>query len=82
MQPTSRFDAITLQLHALIADLSWRIQMLEADIREEESKARNTDPSSPGYPMLAQTMRTRRDNLRASVALLEARLPAGLSRAA
>ncbi|QPF89898.1 hypothetical protein [Bradyrhizobium commune] len=82
MQPASRFDTTFLHLDALISDLQWRIQMLDADIREEEDKAGNADPGSATYSMLAQTMRTRRDNLRASIALLEDRLPADHAQAA
>jgi hypothetical protein len=75
MHPTSRFDATaSLQLHALISDLHWRARMLEADIQEEERKAGNADPRSPTYPMLALTLRTRLDNLRVSIAVLESRL--------
>ncbi|WP_441237524.1 hypothetical protein [Bradyrhizobium sp. 930_D9_N1_4] len=76
MQSTSRFEATaSLQLHALIADLNWRLQMLEGDIAEEERNARNDDPGSPTYSMLALTLRARRDNLRTSIAVLEARIP-------
>ncbi|MDN4986658.1 hypothetical protein QY049_26215 [Bradyrhizobium sp. WYCCWR 13022] len=85
MQSTSRFEATaSLQLHALISDLHWRIQMLESDIAEEERNAGNADPGSPTYSMLAQALRARRDNLRTSVALLEARVEraAQMSRAA
>jgi hypothetical protein len=85
MQSTSRFEATaSLQLHALISDLHWRIQMLDADIAEEERSSGNADPGSQTYSMLAQTLRARRDNLRTSIALLEARVerPAELSRAA
>ncbi|MDA9437628.1 hypothetical protein XH98_00560 [Bradyrhizobium sp. CCBAU 51745] len=85
MQSTSRFEATaSLQLHALISDLHWRIQMLDGDIAEEERNAGNADPRSPTYSMLALNMRERRDNLRTSVALLEARIErtAQLSRAA
>jgi len=85
MQSTSRFETIaSLQLHALISDLNWRIQMLDGDIAEEEREARNADPGSPTYSMLAQALRARRDNLRTSIALLEARVErtAELSRAA
>ena len=85
MQSTSRFEATaSLQLHALISDLHWRIQMLDADIAEEERNAGNADPRSPTYSMLAQALRARRDNLRTSIALLEARVErtAQLSRAA
>jgi hypothetical protein len=69
----SRFEATaSLQLHALISDLHWRIQMLDSDIAEEERASGNADPLSPTYSMLAQALRARRDNLRTSVALLEA----------
>jgi hypothetical protein len=74
MQSTSRFEATaSLQLHALISDLQWRIQMLEGDIAEEERQSGNADPGSSSYSMLALTLRARRDNLRTSVALLELR---------
>jgi hypothetical protein len=75
MQSTSRFDAnASLQLHALISDLHWRVQMLGADIQEEERKAGNADPGSATYSTLALTLRARMDNLRASIAMLERRL--------
>ncbi|SFI47228.1 hypothetical protein [Bradyrhizobium sp. Gha] len=75
MQATSRFEATaSLQLHALISDLHWRVRMLEGDIDEEERNAGTTDPGSPTYSMLAQALRARRDNLRISIALLEARI--------
>ena len=74
MQSTSRFEATaSLQLHALISDLHWRIQMLDSDIAEEERNAGNADPGSATYSMLALALRARRDNLRTSIALLEAR---------
>jgi len=85
MQSTSRFEATaSLQLHALISDLNWRIQMLESDIAEEERNTGNAVPGSPTYSMLALTLRARRDNLRTSIAVLEARVErtAGLQRAA
>jgi hypothetical protein len=81
----SRFEATaSLQLHALISDLNWRIQMLEADIAEEERNAGNADPGSSTYSMLALTLRARRDNLLTSIALLEGRVERtrGLSQAA
>ena len=85
MQSTSRFETIaSLQLHALISDLNWRIQMLDGDIAEEERSSGNADPRSPTYSMLAQALRARRDNLRTSIAWLEVRVEraAELSRAA
>jgi len=75
MQSPSRFEAIaSLQLHALISDLQWRIQMLEGDIAEEERATGNDDPGSATYSMLALTLRGRRDNLRTSIAMLEGRI--------
>ncbi|MBR0967709.1 hypothetical protein JQ554_26560 [Bradyrhizobium diazoefficiens] len=75
MQPMSRFEAtIPTQLHALISDLRWRTQMLDADILEEERKAGISDPKDLAYPLLAQNLRARRDNLQMSIAILESRL--------
>ena len=75
MQPTSRFEAtIPTQLHALISDLRWRTQMLDADILEEERKAGISDPKNLAYPMLALNLRARRDNIRMSITILESRL--------
>lgn len=74
MQSTSRFEATaSLQLHALISDLHWRVQMLESDIAEEERNAGNADPGSATYSMLALALRARRDNLLTSIALLQGR---------
>ena len=85
MQSTSRFEATaSLQLHALISDLHWRVQVIEADIAEEERNTGNADPGSSAYSMLALTLRARRDNLKTSITLLEVRVEraAGLQRAA
>jgi hypothetical protein len=75
MQPISRFEAtIPTQLHALISDLRWRTQMLDADILEEERRAGISDPTNLAYPMLALNLRARRDNIRLSITILESRL--------
>jgi hypothetical protein len=77
MQPMSRLEATaTTQLRALIADLRWRVQLLDADIKEEERKTGVFDPASLAYPILALTLRGRRDNLQATVATLQRRLEA------
>jgi hypothetical protein len=77
MQTLSRFDASTpTQLHALISDLKWRVQLLDSDISDEEKKANVSDPAALAYPMLALTLRTRRDNLVATIATLKTRLDA------
>jgi hypothetical protein len=75
MQPMSRFEAtVPTQLHALISDLRWRTQMLDADILEEERKAGISDPKNLAYPLLALNLRARRDNLQTSITILENRL--------
>ncbi len=51
MQPTSCFEATaTTQLHALISDLRWRIQLLDADIPEEEAQGRRFQRHRPRLP--------------------------------
>ena len=75
MHPTSRFEAtMPTQLHALISDLRWRLQMIDADILEEERKAGISDPQNHPYPTQAQNRRARRDKIRVSNAILESRL--------
>ena len=62
-----------LQLSILIADLHRLVGLIEADIRAEEERAHAFDHSSPTYPVLARQLRARRDNLLATISLLEAR---------
>ena len=82
MQPTSRLETqqnnprTTLKLRALIADLRWQVQLLEADIQEEQKRTGIFDVSSIAYPTLARNLRTRRDNLLVTITLLEGQLPA------
>ncbi|MCK1707912.1 MULTISPECIES: hypothetical protein [unclassified Bradyrhizobium] len=73
MQPMLRFEA-TAQLHALISDLRRRVQLLDADIEEEERKSRVFNPANHSYPMLALSLRERRDNLQTTVATLQKQL--------
>ena len=74
MQPMFRIETTSpTQLHALIADLRWRVNLLDSDIREEEQSAGVFDPANHAYPILAQTLRARRNNLLASIATLEDR---------
>ncbi|MGY4496084.1 hypothetical protein ACVWYH_000011 [Bradyrhizobium sp. GM24.11] len=75
MQPMPRFEATApTQLHALISDLRWRVQLLDADIEEEERKSRVFDPASYSYSKLALTLRERRDNLQTAVTTLQKQL--------
>ncbi|MDH2406582.1 hypothetical protein QCM77_43030, partial [Bradyrhizobium sp. SSUT18] len=73
MQPMLRFEA-TAQLHVLISDLRRRVQLLDADIEEEERKSRVFNPANHSYPMLALSLRERRDNLQTTVATLQKQL--------
>jgi len=63
----------TIQLSALIADLWWRVDLMNADILEEEARAGVFEPRQPSYPLLALNMRVRRDNLLATIRVLEKR---------
>ncbi|MBR0827019.1 hypothetical protein JQ596_15850 [Bradyrhizobium manausense] len=76
MQPLFQSKTSTMQLQALIADLRWKVQLLVSDIQDEEQRARVSDPAALGYPMLALTLRARRDNLLVTIAALEERLKA------
>jgi hypothetical protein len=62
-----------LQLSALIADLWWRVDLMNSDILEEEAKAGVFDVRQPTYPLLALNLRARRDNLIATISVLEDR---------
>ena len=62
-----------LQLSILIADLHRAVALIDADIRAEEERVNAFDHSSPTYPVMARHLRVRRDNLLATISLLEAR---------
>lgn len=74
MQQVSR-SGITgeLQLSALIADLWWRVDIMNSNILEEEAKAGVFDASQQRYPPLALNLRARRDNLVSTINVLEER---------
>lgn len=61
------------RLDALIADLWWRVRLLNTDILEEEAKAGVFDAQQPTYPLLAANLRARRDNLVSTIGVLEER---------
>lgn len=74
MQEMSRSGtAGELRLDALIADLWWRVRLLNTDILEEEAKGGVFDVLAPTYPLLALNLRARRDNLVATIGVLEQR---------
>ena len=62
-----------LQLSILIADLRRVVALIDADIKAEEERAHAFAHSNPKYPLLARHLRDRRDNLLATISLLEAR---------
>ena len=61
-----------LRIAILIADLTRTSAILTADIEHEEERAGVRDLADPAYPALARTLRVRRQNLRATIASLEA----------
>ena len=77
MQPTSRLETLpnhprtTMKLQALINDLRWRVQLLDAHIQDEEKRTGISNVSNTAYPILARNLRTRRDNLLATITTLE-----------
>ena len=82
MHPTSRFKTqlnnlrATMKLRALVADLQLQVQALDRDIHEDEQRTGIFDVADVAYPMLARTLRGRRDNLLATIAMLEHRIAA------
>lgn len=76
MQQMSRSGAGELRLDALIADLWWRVRLLNTDILEEEARSGVFDVNQPTYPLLALNLRARRDNLVATIGMLEQRAKA------
>ena len=60
-----------LQIATLIGDLSRKVAILTADIVHEEARAGVRDLSDPAYPVLARSLRVRRDNIGATIVSLE-----------
>ncbi|MEH2495515.1 hypothetical protein V1294_001994 [Bradyrhizobium sp. AZCC 1678] len=60
------------QIATLIESLSRSVELLTVDIEHEETRAGVRDLSEPTYPVLARSLRSRRDNIRATLASLGA----------
>jgi len=74
MQEVSRFGSDgDVRLDGLIADLWWRVRLINTDILEAEAKAGVFDAQQPDYPPLAANLRARRDNLVSTINVLEQR---------
>ena len=61
-----------LQIATLIESLLRSVELLTIDIEHEETRAGVRDLSDPTYPVLARSLRARKDNIRATMASLEA----------
>ena len=61
-----------LQIATLIRSLSRSVKLLTVDIDHEEAGAGVRDLSDPTYPVLARSLRVRRENIRVTIAALEA----------
>jgi hypothetical protein len=62
------------QIETLIANLCGRVRLLDSDIEAEEERTQCSDRRDAAYSLLARTLIVRRDNLFATVAVLQERL--------
>jgi hypothetical protein len=69
---TAARQAVTIG--AMIADMRRVVELRDCDVGTEEERARIRDRSDARYPILAMHFAARRDNLRVTIAALEARL--------
>jgi hypothetical protein len=61
-----------LQIATLIGSLSRSVALLTVDIEHEEARTGVRDLADPAYPVLARSLRVRRENIRVTIASLEA----------
>jgi hypothetical protein len=59
------------QMAGLIESLSRSVALLTIEIEHEEARAGVRDQSAVTYPVLARTLRARKDNIRITIASLE-----------
>jgi hypothetical protein len=62
------------RLKTMIDDLNRAVKIFEFDRAAEEERSHIFDPKNAEYPMLARTIAARRDNIIATISVLEARL--------
>jgi hypothetical protein len=62
------------QLSTLVANLDRTVAILSADIKAEVERVRVRDLADPAYPILARSLRARRQNLIATLESLRQRL--------
>jgi hypothetical protein len=68
---TTRHVAIRVKTQSLIADLRNLVQLIEANIADQEDRTGRFDPTSGNYPAPARQLRNRRDNLIATISRLK-----------
>jgi len=79
MPPISHFRTqlndlrTTMKVRALVADLHSQVLFLDQGIPDEEQRTGIFDVANVAYPMLARTLRARRENLLATIRVLESR---------
>jgi hypothetical protein len=61
-----------LKVVTLIGSLSHSVDLLTANIEHEEARVGVRDSADPAYPMLARSLRARRDNIGVTIASLAA----------
>jgi hypothetical protein len=80
MHPISHFRTqlhdprATMKLRSLVADLHSQVRFLDQGIRDEEKRTGILDAANVAYPILARTLRARRENLLATIRVLEGHL--------
>jgi hypothetical protein len=63
----------------MIADMLRIVELLDRSVRAEEERTRFRDRTDGRYPILARQFAERRDNLKVTIAALEARLSLSVS---
>ena len=74
---STRIASQLITLRVLVTELRRRLQLLEADISDEEKRTRVFDVQDVNYSLLAKTSRARRDNTLATICALEASVSGG-----
>ena len=62
------------RVKTMIGDLTRAVKFLDFDIAAEEVRVQIYDQTNADYPMLARTIAARRENLKLTISVLEARL--------
>jgi hypothetical protein len=62
-------------IETLIDDIRRVVELLDHDVAAEKEHSRMRGYTDPQWSILARTLAARRDNLKATIATLEARLP-------